>query len=263
LIVYAYRQAEELGLALWTEDEAGPFQTVPYAGQSWQPEAQPKCLPSEYVRHGTAKVLTLFQPLTGQVRVKGVASGANAVLHPWLKDEFSAILSALPPVVGDLDAEANRAMWECWRAGLSQPPALPEDLPRLRGLLVWDNLTGHKTVSMVEWLIQHGIMPLYTPLGGSWLNMAESIQRILKRRALDGQQPTEPAEIMNWFEAVAAAWNREPTPFEWGGKRAERRARSRQRRHAVGGSGASTRRPIPRLRRTTLDKWRRTCQVTH
>jgi len=263
LIVCAYRQAQALGLALWNEDEAGPFQTVPCAGQSWQPEGQPKCLPSEYVRNGTAKVLTLFQPLTGQVRVKGVASGANAVLHPWLKDEFSAILAALPPVVGDLGAEANRAMWECWRAGLSQPLALPEDLPPLRGLLVWDNLTGHKTASMVEWLMQHGIMPLYTPLGGSWLNMAESIQRILKRRALDGQQPTQPADIMNWFEAVAAAWNREPTPFEWGGKRAERRARSRQRRHAVGGSGASTRRPIPRLRRTTLDKWRQTCQVTH
>jgi len=239
LIVHAYRQAEELGLALWTEDEAGPFQTVPYAGQSWQPEARPKCLPSEYLRNGTAKILTLFQPVTGQVRVKGVASGANAVLHPWLKDEFSAILAALPPARDDLDAEANRARWECWRAGLSQPPALPEDLPRLRGLLVWDNLAGHKTASVVEWLIQQGIMPLYTPLGGSWLNMAESIQRILKRRALDGQQPTEPAEIMNWFEAVAAAWNREPTPFEWGGKRAEGRARSRQRRHAVGGSGAS------------------------
>jgi transposase len=36
------------------------------------------------------------------------------------------------------------------------------------------------------WLCAHGIMPLYTPLGGSWLNMAESIQRILKRRALEG-----------------------------------------------------------------------------
>jgi hypothetical protein len=262
LIVRAYRHAESLGLALWTEDEAGPFPTVPYAGQSWQPEGLPKCQPHEYVRNGTAKVLTLFQPLTGQVRVKGVTSGANAVLHPWLKDEFRAILAAMPPATDALDAEANRAMWECWRAGLSQPLTLPEDLPRLRGLLVWDNLTGHKTASMVEWLVQHGIMPLYTPLGGSWLNMAESIQRILKRRALDGQHPTEPAEIMSWFEAVAAAWNREPTPFEWGGKRAERRARSRQRRHAVGGSGASTRRPIPRLRRTTLEKWRQTCQVT-
>jgi hypothetical protein len=263
LIVQAYRQAESLGLALWTEDEAGPFQTVPYAGQSWQPEAQPKCQPHEYVRNGTAKVLTLFQPMTGQVRMKGVTSSANAVLHPWLKEEFSAILAELPPATADLDSETNRAVWECWRAGLEQPPPLPADLPRLRALLVWDNLAGHKTGSMVEWLIQHGIMLLYTPLGGSWLNMAESIQRILKRRALDGQHPTQPTEIMAWFEAVAAAWNRDPTPFEWGGKRAARRARSRQRRHALGGSGASTRCPIQRPRRTTLEQWRRTCQVTH
>jgi len=28
-------------------------------------------------------------------------------------------------------------------------------------------------------LFEHGIMPLYTPLSGSWLNMTESIQRIL------------------------------------------------------------------------------------
>ena len=41
-------------------------------------------------------------------------------------------------------------------------------------------------VRFVLWLFAHGIMPLYTPLGGSWLNMAESFQRILKRRALDG-----------------------------------------------------------------------------
>jgi len=254
LIVCAYRQAAALGLAVWTQDEAGPFQTVPYAGQSWQPEAEPKTVPHEYVRNGTAKVLTLFQPLTGQVRVKGVTSGANAVLHPWLKDELGAIVASLPPVASDVDAETNRTMWERWRTGLSQALALPENLPRLRGLLVWDNLTGHKTASMVEWLIQHGIMPLYTPLGGSWLNMAESIQRILKRRALDGQYPTEPAQIMSWFEAVAVAWNREPTPFEWGGKRG---------RHAVGGSGAATRRLIPRPRRTTLEKWQQTCQVTH
>ena len=42
-------------------------------------------------------------------------------------------------------------------------------------------------------------MPLYTPQGGSWLTLAEAIQRILKRRALDGQYPTSPAEIGTWF----------------------------------------------------------------
>jgi hypothetical protein len=39
------------------------------------------------------------------------------------------------------------------------------------------------------WLFQQGIMPLYTPLGGSWLNMAESVQRIIVRLALSGQHP--------------------------------------------------------------------------
>src|SRR5664279_3209586 len=104
---------------------------------------------------------------------------------------------------------------------------LPERLPPLRLLLVWDNLAGHKSTEMVVWLCQHGIMPLYTPLGGSWLNMAESIQRILKRRALAGQHPQSPAEIGTWFEQTARAWNRQPTPFVWHGKRRQRRRKRR------------------------------------
>ena len=99
------------------------------------------------------------------------------------------------------------------------PFTLPENLPPLPLLLVWDNLAGHKTPAMVLWLCQHGIMPLYTPLGGSWLNLAEAIQRILKRRALDGQHPHSPAEIGVWFEQTAQAWNLQPTPFVWNGKR--------------------------------------------
>jgi hypothetical protein len=43
---------------------------------------------------------------------------------------------------------------------------LPEELPPLRLLLVWDNLTSHKTPDLVLWLCAHGIMPLYTPVGG-------------------------------------------------------------------------------------------------
>jgi hypothetical protein len=91
-------------------------------------------------------------------------------------------------------------------------------------------------------------MPLFTPVGGSYLNMAESIQRILKRRPLDGQHPKTPEEIIAWLEATARGWNREPTPFVWGGKRKARRERARQRRHAIGGSGAYTRRPLHRHR---------------
>lgn len=232
-------------LPVWTEDEAGPYQTVPSRGSHWHPDGQPVRLPHEYVRAGTAKQLTLFQPATGQVRIKGVRHCPNAVLHPWLQAELTAILAALPePAV--LPPEEHRQQWERWQAGLTMHLRLPQHLPPLRLLLVLDNLTGHYSVAFVLWLFAHGIMPLYTPLGGSWLNMAESIQRILKRRALDGQHPETPEEIIDWLEAAARGWNREPTPFQWGGRRQERRQRARARRHRLGGSGAGIHRPLGR-----------------
>jgi hypothetical protein len=129
-------------------------------------------------------------------------------------------------------------------------------------LLVLDNLAGHKTPDFVLWLVAHGIMPLYTPLGGSWLNMAESIQRILVRRALAAQAPETSAAIIHNLQAVAAHWNRAPTPFVWGGKRTTRRTRARQRRFALGGSAAYTRHPVTR-RPSKLQEWLRSSQVTH
>lgn len=242
MIEAAYIQDE---LPVYTEDEAGPYQTIPYPGSHWHPAGKPVRYPHEYVREGTAKLLTLFHPASGEVRVKGVRSTPNAVLHPWLKAELTAILATLPePEV--LPPEENRRRWERWQEGLSVRITLPKELPPLRMLLVWDNLTGHYTVDFVLWLFAQGIMPLFTPLSGSYLNMAESVQRIIKRRALDGQHPKTPEEIITWLEAAARGWNREPTPFVWGGKRQARRHRARERRHALGGSGAYTRRPLPR-----------------
>jgi DDE superfamily endonuclease len=261
LIERAYQQGAAAGLAVWTEDEAGPFQTKPYCGASWQPEAHPLRQPHEYCREGTAKLLNLFQPADGQVRVQGVTSCPNAVLHGWLAEQLSALVAALPPPA-PLSASANRLLWASWQEGLTARVPLAEELPPLRMLLVLDNLKGHKTPSLQRWLVAQGILPLYTPLGGSWLNMAESVQRIIQRRALDGQHPQTPEEIIAWLEATARSWNAEPTPFEWGGKRAARRERSRARRHALGGSGACTRRRI-RYRQTAIEKWRCTCQVTH
>jgi hypothetical protein len=123
-----------------------------------------------------------------------------------------------------------------WQEGSAVRITLPRELPPLRTLLVWDNLTGHHAVGLILWLLARGIMPLFSPLGGSHLNMAESIQRILKRRALDGQHPQTSEEIIDWLEETVAAWNEDPTPFTWGGKRKARRERARQRR--LGGSAA-------------------------
>ena len=246
-------------------DQAGPFKTMPYSGHSWNPEGQPNRQPHEYIRNGTAKLMTLFHPASGKVRVKGVTSCPNTVLHPWLKLELSDILARMPQPPLVLDPKDNRALWESWFEGLIERPELPMELPPLRMLLVTDNLAGHKSHDLVQWFISQGIVPLYTPLGGSWLNMTESIQRILERRALNGQYPTTTDEIIAWLEAAARGWNRDPTPFVWGGKRAARRVRSRQRRkalHALGGSGACTRRPVQR-RKTLVEKWQQTCQTTH
>jgi hypothetical protein len=244
LIEDAYRLGEAMGLSVWCTDQAGPFQAVPQPGQSWCPEGRPALQPHEYVRNGTAKALTLFHPADGRARVKGVTACPNAVLHAWLKEELTAILASLPAT----PAASMRGTWERWRGGRTGPPSA--EMPPLRMLLVLDNLAGHRSPEFVLWLFSVGIMPLYTPLGGSWLNMAESLQRILKRRALDGQRPGSPEEIIAWLEAVTEHWNRSPTPVEWGGKRAERRRRQRDRRHRLGGSGACTRRPI---RRSGLD----------
>src|ERR671913_307310 len=181
LIEQAYTLGAQLGLLVWCEDEAGPFQAVPHPGVSWQPRGRPASQPHEYVRGGTTKILTLFHPATGQVRLQPAARCTNAVLHPWL--------------------------------------------------------------------CEHGIMPLYTPLGGSWLNMAESIERVLKRRALDGQHPHSPEEIGGWFEQTARCWNEQPTPFVWNGKRRQRRRRSGgEPIYWLGGSGACTHTPLRRNR---------------
>ena len=90
-----------MGIPLWCQDEAGPYQAIPQPGQSWQPEGKPQCQPHEYIRGGTAKLLTLFRPATGEVRAKGVPRAPNAVLHPWLQHELLQLLKELPEVSAD------------------------------------------------------------------------------------------------------------------------------------------------------------------
>ena len=107
-------------------------------------------------------------------------------------------------------------------------------------------------------------MPLYTPVGGSWLNMAESIERVLKRRALDGQHPHSPGEIGRWFEQTARAWNAQPTPFVWNGKRRQRRRRPDDEPiHRLGGSGACTHKPLRRSRAAGAAECQSSQQMTH
>jgi hypothetical protein len=259
LIEQAYTRAE---LPVRTQDEAGPYQAIPQPGTHWRPTTGPARSPRERIRHGTAKLLTLSQPASGQVRVKGVTSAASTVLQALLEREVAASLATSPAPPARADA-GRRAAWERRQAGLAIRFALPDRVPPLRMLPVPDHLSGHRTPAPVPWPVTRGVMPLYTPLSGSWPSMAESIQRILARRALAGQTPACPDDIIDWREATARGWNADPTPFVRAGKRRLRRERSRQRRHhALGASAACARRPVHR-RPAALDQWRRSCQVTH
>jgi DDE superfamily endonuclease len=238
LIESAYAEAEAAGLAVWCQDEAGPYQAIPQPGQTWHPAGHPTPQPHEYVRGGTAKLLTLFRPATGAVRAQGVLSAPNAVLHPWLKDQLLSVLvelerEPLPVRVPLAKDHVLMRTWQHWWWSYERP----KPAPPLRMLLIWDNLAGHRSYDLVRWLLQHGIWPLYTPLSGSWLNMAESLQRILVRRALSAQHPERAEQLIDWLDQTVVGWNRHPTPFVWNGPRRRRRQRARLR--CLGGSGAA------------------------
>jgi transposase len=190
LIELAYRIGEQAGIQVWCQDEAGPYQAIPQPGVNWHRVDHPRRLPHEYMREGTAKLLTLFREAPGQVRAKGVLSAPNTVLHPWLKEELTHILEPILRQEAETGrpAESERPMGAQWRTWL-WPHESDEGLPPLRILLVWDNLAGHLSHELIGWLFHQGIMPLYTPIGGSWLNMAESVQHIIVSRALCGQHP--------------------------------------------------------------------------
>jgi hypothetical protein len=251
-----------LGLAVWCEDEAGPFQAAPHPGGGWRPRGHPATRPHERIRGGTRKLLTLFHPATGQVHLRPVSRCTNPVLHGWLEERPAAVVAALPARAEPIDAAAARAAWAVWRDGLAERFTSPERSPPPRLLLVRDNLTGHRSAAMVLWLCRHGIMPLHTPLGGGWLTMAEAIQRALERRALDGQRPHSPAEIGARSEQTARAWNRRPTPLLWSGKRRQRRRKRPDGRHAIAGSAAHTRQPLA-AHRSRRQEWQVPRQVTH
>jgi len=113
LIEQAYMLGASLGLAVWTQDEAGPFQCKPVVGQQWHEPGQPQRQSHDYLRQGTAKLTGLFHPATGEVRAKGVWQCTTAVLPPWLKAEFTASWRLYgPPPRGSVHCRVR-----CGRAG--------------------------------------------------------------------------------------------------------------------------------------------------
>ena len=61
-------------------------------------------------------MLTRFHPRSGEVRIQGVTSATNAVLHPWLKEQCTAILEIVPPPSAG-DVATQTALWQVWQHG--------------------------------------------------------------------------------------------------------------------------------------------------
>lgn len=98
---------------------------------------------------------------------------------------------------------------------LSRSQAAPADqVARAKALLCVPQGMNYSTAA------QHaGRVSGSAAVGSTWPNPSSAFSR----RALASQHPRSPQEIMSWLEATARAWNREPTPFVWSGKRHTRR----------------------------------------
>ena len=60
----------------------------------WQTEGKLATQPHEYEQGGTAKLLTLFRPATGELRVKGVPSAINAMSVSQINSLSSRLTSS-------------------------------------------------------------------------------------------------------------------------------------------------------------------------
>ncbi|MFO0878387.1 MAG: hypothetical protein U0840_13695 [Gemmataceae bacterium] len=114
---------------------------------------------------------------------------SGAVLHGRLDEELTDVLAGVPTLPPTADVPGGVA---AVAGGTDQPITLRAVLPPLRVLLVLDNLAGHRTPELVLWMFAHGVMPLFTPLGGSWLNMAESIQHGAQAAGVGREVPVQP-----------------------------------------------------------------------
>jgi hypothetical protein len=182
-------------------DEHGPLQPIPHRGRSWQPRGRPRCQRSTYRRNqGTCQLLALLHPRDGHV---------TSVLRPNRRK--ATVLSFLLPA---LDGELA---------------SLP---PTGKLYVVLDNLNIHHACEIDAWATApercQRVVMCYTPTDGSWLNLAESFFRTLDRRVYDGTDHLTMKGLEAALEAGLRAWNAQPTPFTWRGKRWRRR----HRRHA-------------------------------
>lgn len=82
---------------------------IPQPDSHWVEADTSERYPHEYVPGGTAKLLCLFPPSTGEVRVQVVFGATNAVLHLRVEEQVLEILATLPPGARRRTGRSGRA----------------------------------------------------------------------------------------------------------------------------------------------------------
>src|SRR5712692_6454037 len=95
--------------------------------------------------HGKPSFLGIASFL-GCMEARNTRDDTNAILHPWLKRELSAILKQCPDAP---EVVPGGRYWQDWDI---YPAAeyLDRFFSPVRVLLIWDNLAGHRTQSLVQ-----------------------------------------------------------------------------------------------------------------
>jgi hypothetical protein len=127
--------------------------TRPWPAQPGQPER----FDYEYVRHGTANLFMVFEPLAGRREVR--------VTKRRTAKDFAEVLRWL---VEDVHTDAERVVLVTDNLNTHTPACLYEAFPPEQARRIAERLEWH-----------------YTPKHGSWLNMAEIELSVLARQCLD------------------------------------------------------------------------------
>jgi transposase len=82
--------------------------------------------------------------------------------------------------------------------------------------VVLDNLSSHKTLSVLLWVWGHQRFALhFQPTYAPWLNLIEPWWKTLKRLALEGSSYADTDELMAAVASATGYWNAHRHPYTW------------------------------------------------
>ena len=82
--------------------------------------------------------------------------------------------------------------------------------------VILDNSSTHSTPAVLAWLAKHPQVHFhYTPTSASWLNQVEGFFGIFGKQSLGTTGFPSKQALREHIAAYMAAWNQNPTTFEW------------------------------------------------